>query len=146
MDWEEFCRRYQVERLPNARRRGASEPLPKTRAGQVRCPECAKTFDTATQLRAHRLSHLEDRLKMKEEECPKCGKKVMGKIGLANHIRLAHPEGTYAQGGFTCPHCGVVKKTANWLTRHLTQAAGWYRGPCTAGTPGGVWLGRPPKP
>ncbi len=136
-----MCVRFRVQRLPTARSTVKPTPRPKTRDGQYRCATCGEKFKDERQLRCHELSHRE-RGRAVTVTCPKCQKKCAGPSGLATHIRLRHPEGTLAAGGFVCQHCGAKKKTMAWLKRRQTQSAKVYHGPCTAEMLGGEYHGR----
>ncbi len=101
--------------------------MPKTRSGKVRCPVegCDAEFDTEMELRGHRMSHVEKDTTL--VPCPVCGKQARGKAGLATHIRIEHPAGTFREGGFTCAVCGQHFKLQGRLTWHRREKHGLGR-------------------
>ena len=76
-------------------------------------------------------------------DVPGCGKAYPTKQGLSQHKSISHPEGTFREAGFDCPHCprSFARETA--LKRHLSYEHGSCPHPFTCPWCHGVWPGKP---
>ena len=115
---------YNVERRPTARPRGARDARAPAPDGRFYCTTagCGQSFPTPHQCQAHELgAHLRAaRAPPEDVVCPLCGARKRGPLGLSQHMRLTHTQGTAAQDGFRCALCPSLAPftTQAGLTQH----------------------------
>ncbi|XP_039308960.1 zinc finger protein 569 isoform X1 [Solenopsis invicta] len=91
-----------------------------------KCPECGKCFKQASQLRNHRIMHL-DRKTLAEgtrwyssKKCDMCGKTYANSKCLKNHIQAVHSK----LRPYVCNVCGHASARKAMLQMHLRQHTG----------------------
>ncbi|XP_012531913.1 zinc finger protein 556 isoform X2 [Monomorium pharaonis] len=91
-----------------------------------KCPECDKCFKQASQLRNHRIMHL-DRKTLVEgtrwytsKKCDMCGKTYANSKCLKNHIQAVHSK----LRPYVCNVCGHASARKAMLQMHLRQHTG----------------------
>jgi len=77
------------------------------------CDQCAKTFTSAGNCRAHEISKHSD---AKQYACPVCTKLFKWKSNVSNHVRSVHSEPHVRP--FVCTLCARTFKTADNMRDH----------------------------
>uniref|UniRef100_A0A1B0GNT5 C2H2-type domain-containing protein n=1 Tax=Phlebotomus papatasi TaxID=29031 RepID=A0A1B0GNT5_PHLPP len=112
---------------------------------KYKCTKCPRTFMTASRLKSHQISHLDD--KEKKFKCPKCDKAFALNSIMQQHVRNSHDgynkhvceicakvfkaKYTYqihmnnhldgGAGKFCCPTCGKLFKRKRLLQLHVER-------------------------
>ncbi|EZA56965.1 hypothetical protein X777_03149 [Ooceraea biroi] len=92
---------------------------------EYECPECGKCFKQASQLRNHRVMHL-DRKALEvtrwytSKKCEMCGKTYANSKCLKNHVQAVHSK----LRPYVCNVCGHASARKAMLQMHLRQHTG----------------------
>jgi len=89
-----------------------------TRANQVSCEICGKSFLDARDLRNHKTVHSDER----NMQCEYCDKMFKSDLYLNRHVKLMHSNNPV--GEFECKICQKLFKTKDYLNRHNRKVHG----------------------
>lgn len=92
---------------------------------EYECPECGKCFKQASQLRNHRVMHLDRKTSevtrwYTSKKCDICGKTYANSKCLKNHIQAVHSK----LRPYVCNICGHTSARKAMLEMHLRQHTG----------------------